>query len=284
MLIIGSPELHESRRLIAEGRALGFRVEAAPIQRLSFVLRPPKRTARLDDRDVFRAFDTLYFRHFYPYISEALHLAEWADHHGLRVIDRVLVRKNFIQSKMYDYWKLGSAGIPVPSGFQVMSLDAAKRHLGRSRWPLVAKGVHGSRGRYVFKLASPRSARRSLTEDLIGLFTFQDYLEIDAEYRVLTVGFKAIGAMRKIRPPNDFRHNIAVGAVGAAASLSREIAGLCERASRALGREFAGVDLAVCRGRPYVLEVNRMPGFEGFEQATGINAAAAFLNYAARKK
>jgi len=283
MLIVSSPELYEAGRFREEGGKLGHRVDVVPFERLSFIVRPRQTTVLVGKRDLFRSYDTLYLRHFYPYISEALHLAEWAQRRGLRVIDRRLAEKNFIQSKMYNYWKLAEAGLPVPPGFQVMDLKAARRLLDRRRWPVVAKGIHGSRGRYVFRLDSPRQAERELTKDMVGFFTFQDYLKIAAEYRVMTIGFKAIGAMRKIPPAGDFRHNIAVGAVGIAADLPPKILRLCEKAARLLGQEMAGIDLAIVRGRPCVLEVNRTPGFESFEPATGINVAAAFLRYAAKR-
>jgi RimK family alpha-L-glutamate ligase len=282
MLIVSSPELYEAGRFQAEGSRLGHRVDVVPFEKLSFIVRPRRTTVLIDGRDLFRSYDTLYLRHFYPYISEALHLAEWARKRGLRVIDRRLAEKNFVQSKMYNYWKLAGAGIPVPPGFQVMDLRTARRLLDRRRWPVVAKGIHGSRGRYVFRLDSPRQAERELTQDMVGFFTFQDYLKIAAEYRVMTIGFKAIGAMRKIPPAGDFRHNIAVGAVGIAADLPPKMLRLCEKAARLLGHEMAGVDLAIVRGRPCILEANRTPGFESFEPVTGINVAEAFLRYAAK--
>lgn len=284
MLIISSPELHESRRLRNEGARAGWRITVAPFDRLGFVVRPRRRSVYLGNKDVFRSFDVIYFRHFYPYISEALLLAEWARYRGLRVIDRRLAEKNFVQSKMYNYWKLAEAGLPVPPGFQVLDLRTASRLLKGNRWPVVGKGVHGSRGRYVFRLESPAQARRELKRDMVGFFTFQDYLEIEAEYRVLTVGYRAIGAMRKIRPDGDFRHNLAIGAVGSSAELPGRLLRLCERAARILGHEFAGIDLALADGKPCILEVNRAPGFAGFEEATGINVAAAFLRHAAGRR
>jgi RimK family alpha-L-glutamate ligase len=283
MLVISLPDLYEAGRFREEGLRLGHCVDIVPFDRLSFVIRPRRRTVLVDGRDLFRSYDTIYLRHFYPYVSEALHLAEWARRRGLRVIDRRLAEQNFVQSKMYNYWKLAEAGLPVPAGFQVMNLKAARRLLGAGRWPVVAKGVHGSRGRYVFRIGSPNQAKRELTEDLVGFFTFQDFLKIDAEYRVMTVGFKALGAMQKLPPAGDFRHNLAVGATGVAADLPPRFMRLCEKAARVLGQEMCGIDLAVSRGRPCILEANRTPGFEGFEPATGVNVAAAFLSYAAKK-
>ncbi|NJM40740.1 MAG: hypothetical protein HC853_08180 [Anaerolineae bacterium] len=58
---------------------------------------------------------------------------------------------------------------------------------------------------------------------------------------------------------------------------------LAERAARALGREFAGVDIRFKDGQPVLLEVNRRPAFQNFEQTTSLDVAGAFLSYAHSK-
>ncbi|HTK59695.1 MAG TPA: ATP-grasp domain-containing protein, partial [Candidatus Baltobacteraceae bacterium] len=254
-----------------------------PMKDLRLVVRERGRGAFVPSGSVF-AYDVLYLRHFHPYISEALLLAEWAEAEGLAVIDRALTEGHHVQSKMYEYWKLSSAGLPVPPSFQVMSLKNAYAALGGSAFPLVAKGVHGSAGRYVFKLEDEASARAALTEDLVGSFAFQDYLELEAEYRVVVIGYRAFGTMRKVGISGDFRRNVALGSDGELAELPPEWLRMCEEAARLLKREFAGVDLAVSGGKPYILEVNRRPGFAGFEKATGLNVAEAFIAYVAQDR
>jgi RimK family alpha-L-glutamate ligase len=283
LLIIANHELHANRRLVQEGRKAGHRVRVAKMEDLEFVVRGKRRTVRLGGTDVLKAFDVIYLRYFYPYIPEALLLAEWAVERGLGVVDRVLAERNFVQSKVYDSWKLAEAGLPVPGGVQVMRLGKALAAMKSARWPQVAKGVHGARGRYVFKIKDLAEARRHLKGEMTGFFTFQDYLDIEAEYRVIVIGGRALGAMRKNGPKDDFRHNLSVGAEGEKAELPRRLLRLCERAARLLGREFAGIDLAIAGGKPYILEVNRRPGYEGFEEATGLNVARAFVHYVVRK-
>jgi ribosomal protein S6--L-glutamate ligase len=283
LLVICLPELYESRRLVEEGRKLGHKISAADFERLAFVVRPGRRTVLLGGRDIFKNFDVIYFRYLFPDVSEGLMLAEWAASRGLTVIDRKLAEKNYIYNKVYAGWKLAEAGLPVPGGFQVFNQGRALAELKRGKFPVVAKGVHGSRGRYVFKINSLAQAKRQLTDDLAGFFTFQDCLETEKEYRILVVGGKPIGAMLKTPPPGEFRANIATGAFGSAAKLPRRLLDMCAKSARVMGYEFAGIDLGLVRGKPYIFEVNRTPGFEGFEEATGINVAKAFIEYAARK-
>ena len=45
-----------------------------------------------------------------------------------------------------------------------------------------------------------------------------------------------------------------------------------------VGGDYAGVDLLPSRdGRVFVLEVNGIPGWEGFQKATGIDVAGAIV-------
>jgi len=44
--------------------------------------------------------------------------------------------------------------------------------------------------------------------------------------------------------------------------------------------QVAGVDMLESRSGPKVLEINSSPGFEGLERWTGVDIAAAIIEYA----
>lgn len=279
VLIVNHDELYSSRRFIEEGRNLGHRVDVVPMKDLRIVVRTGERAVYAPAGDLAASYDVLVMRHFHPHFSEALLVAEAAAAAGLLVIDRALAEGHFVQNKMYEYWKLASAGVPVPATSQAMRLPNALPGLSGAAYPIVAKGVHGSGGRFVFKLDGFADAKRTLTDDVVGSFAFQEYLEVEEEYRVLVIGGRFLAAMRKYGTPGEFRRNVSIGAEGEHADLPAAWIRLCEQAARLLRREFAGVDLAVSGGKPYILEVNRRPGFAGFEKATGVNIARAFIEY-----
>jgi glutathione synthase/RimK-type ligase-like ATP-grasp enzyme len=57
------------------------------------------------------------------------------------------------------------------------------------------------------------------------------------------------------------------------------------RAARAIGADYAGVDLLPTRNGPvYVLEVNGIPGWRGVHSATGANVAGAIVDHALGKR
>lgn len=285
LLVVANPNVYENRRFRAEGRKLGHQVLVRRMREVDFDLRGRKTRVLLEGKPFDAACDTVYFRHFQPsLIPEALLLAEWAKTRGLKVFEPSMAEGRFVRSKIYDYWKLSDAGLPVPKGFQTFKLDKAGRYLKGFEWPVVAKGIHGSRGKYVYLMEDLKQARKYLTDHLVGFFTFQEYLEIEAEYRIIVIGGKAVGAMRKYRAEGDFRHNIAVGASGEAATVPAALNRLAERSAKTLGYGFAGVDLAISGGKPYLLEVNRTPAFAEFEKVTGVNVAKLFLQHVAQDR
>jgi RimK family alpha-L-glutamate ligase len=281
LLIVGNPERTENARLEEEGRLLGHELTVIAMGDVVFDMNGEFR-ALVNGQDLRSAFDAVYVRNFFPLISEGLLLAELAHGAGLRVMDRSLATANYIQSKTYQAWKLGSEGIVMPSGFQTADRRQIRERLPELGYPLVVKGVHGSQGTHVHLCHDERDVEHLLDTHEDGFFSFQKLLEIKDEYRVLVLGGHALGAMLKQPPAGDFRHNISLGGTATPAELPDDLLKLCERSAKKLEYEFAGVDLALTRdGRTVILEVNRSPGFTGFEAATGMNVAREVVKYLA---
>ncbi len=285
LLVVASPKVYENRRFRVEGRKLGHEVLVHRIQEVNFDLRGEKTKVLIGTRPLEKICNAIYFRHFPPsLIPEALMMAEWAATKGITVFEPSLAEGHFVRSKIYDYWKLLDAGMPVPKGVQTLKLEKAERYFKGFKWPLIAKGIHGSRGKYVYLLENRKEARKYLSDHLIGFFTFQEYLEIEAEYRIIVIDGKAVGAMRKYHAEGEFRHNVAVGASGEAATVPAAWNRLAERSAKILGHGFAGIDLAITGNKPYLLEVNRTPAFAEFEKVTGVNVAKLFIQHVAQNR
>ena len=47
-----------------------------------------------------------------------------------------------------------------------------------------------------------------------------------------------------------------------------------------MGLEVAGVDMLEARTGPKIMEVNSSPGFEGLEEATGLDIASLYVAHA----
>ncbi len=102
------------------------------------------------------------------------------------------------------------------------------------------------------------------------------------DVRVLVIGDRAVGAMRRTARKGEFRSNIHRGGAGVPIDLPREYADCAVRAARVVGLEVAGVDLLEGRHGPKVMELNSSPGFEGLETATGLDVAGMIIQHAVR--
>lgn len=284
LLIIGKKESYAARRLKEEGDRAGRQVAVVSVSDLRFDVTEGRRSVFVGETDILSRFDAVFPLCFGPYYSETLMLMEWAATRGVRVIEASLAAGKYVSSKTYDIWKLAEKGLPVPASMQCMGIRDAGRAFETLGSPLIVKGVHGARGRWVFKVRTQEELRKHLDADQSGIFVFQEHVDIEDEYRVMTVGGRAVGAVRRAPIQGEFRRNFSLGAALESVPLTSQLSILAETASRVLGYALAGVDIAISRGKPYILEVNRRPGFRGFEAATGMNIAKAFIDYVAQDR
>jgi glutathione synthase/RimK-type ligase-like ATP-grasp enzyme len=82
------------------------------------------------------------------------------------------------------------------------------------------------------------------------------------------------------RISDSWRTNFARGAECRAINLTPAQEEICLQAARAVGTEYAGVDLLpVPDGDPYILEVNGIPGWKGLQTTCEIDIAAEIARY-----
>jgi ribosomal protein S6--L-glutamate ligase len=97
------------------------------------------------------------------------------------------------------------------------------------------------------------------------------------------LGQQIAGASAMRPKDGDFRTNYHLTGSAEAVEPEAAIQSLAVSAARTLGLQVAGVDLVLDdRGRPWVMEVNYSPGFQGLEAATGIDIAGAIIEYLER--
>lgn len=286
ILWLGWEELYTTKRIVEAAKKLRLSLETIEIFDITFVVHQNQWGIFAKGFDLLRTFDILIVRTFFPYISEALTIARLFADAGKIVIDENLTSEGYAISKMHDYLVLKQNGIAVPSTWQIYDPIKLESKANRLGYPCVLKGVHGSHGTHVYKIEGRSQLRRRLLRYPSGELTLQEFLPGVEDYRVLVIGYKALPILVSRRPPDgDFRTNWALGAKFYAHPLKefREFKPLAEKAAKILKREFAAVDIRLKGKRPLVLEVNRHPDFEGFEQATKLDVAQEFLKYVRQK-
>src|SRR3989442_7130860 len=92
------------------------------------------------------------------------------------------------------------------------------------------------------------------------------------------VGGGGLGAIGRSAPAPAWKTNLARGGRARAVTLAPERAELALTAARAVGAEYAGVDLLPAPdGTVYVVEVNGIPRWPGLPETTSIHVAPAIL-------
>jgi len=236
--------------------------------------------------NIVAEYDILIARTFYPFISEALTVARLFHNAGKLVIDASLADEGFVVSKMHDYIILAEHGIPVPRTWQITKPSALNQLAHQIGYPCVLKGVHGSHGAHVYLVNDDMELASRVAGYPKGELMLQEFLPASVDYRLMVIGYRVLPMMVSRHPaPGDFRTNVGLGwSVGAHRVADFDgLTQLAEQSARVLRREFAGVDIRYHHDKPVVLEVNRRPIFENYEQVTGCDVAGQFLQYVMEK-
>lgn len=210
---------------------------------------------------------------------DALHRLE---ERGVRVMNSARAIERTVD-KFWTSSLLEQCGLPTPETVVCESFDeamAAFRRMG----DVVLKPLFGSMGLGMVRLADEETAWRVFraVEEIRGVYYVQRTVDHEGrDIRVFVLGGRVLGAIERRSP--GWRTNLARG--GAARPVDRLPAAwsaLALRAAAAVGAEYAGVDLLPARdGAVYLLEVNGIPGWEGFQRVTGIDVAGALVDHLA---
>jgi len=208
------------------------------------------------------------------YRVDALHRLE---DRGVRVMNS----PRAIERTVDKFWTsalLEQCGLPTPETVVCDNVEeafAAFRALG----DVIVKPLFGSMGLGMVRVSDEEMAYRVFRtiEQIRGVFYLQRTIDHEGrDIRAFVLGGRVLGAIE--RRSDGWRTNLARGGTARAVELSREWASLAVRAAAAVGAEYAGVDLLPARdGTVYVLEVNGIPGWQGLQEATGLDVAGAII-------
>lgn len=187
---------------------------------------------------------------------------------------RVMNSPRAIERTVDKFWTsalLEQCGIPTPETIvceQVEEAFAAFRALG----DVIVKPLFGSMGLGMVRVSDEEMAYRVFRtiEQIRGVFYLQKAVDHEGrDIRALVLGGRVLGAIE--RRADGWRTNLARGGSARSLSLPAEWAALAVRAAAAVGADYAGVDLLPSRhGEVHVIEVNGIPGWQGLQEATGL--------------
>jgi RimK family alpha-L-glutamate ligase len=210
------------------------------------------------------------------YRVDALH---WLEDRGVPVLNSPRAIERCVD-KFYTSAILQEAGLPTPETIVCERPDdatAAFRALG----DVIVKPLFGSMGLGMVRVADPETAFRVFRalEAIRAVYYLQRTIEHGGrDVRAFVVGDRVLGAIE--RSAAGWRTNVSRGAAARPVELSPEWTELALRAARAVGADYAGVDLIpALDGEVYVIEVNAIPGWQGLQEATGLDVAGAIVEH-----
>lgn len=210
------------------------------------------------------------------YRVDALH---WIENRGVPVMNSPRAIERSVD-KFYTTALLQDAGLPTPETVVcegVADAMAAVAAMG----DVIVKPLFGSMGHGMIRVSDADVAFRVFRslEQTRPVFYVQRAIEPSGlDVRALVVGGAVLGAIERRSVDGGWRANVSRGGVATPFDLPAAWAQLAVRAAAAVGADYAGVDLLPAGdGGVFVLEVNGIPGWEGLQQATGLDVAAAII-------
>jgi RimK family alpha-L-glutamate ligase len=199
---------------------------------------------------------------------------------GVYVINSAKVIERTVD-KYYTSWLLEQAGLATPRTVVAERFEDALQAFEELGGDVVVKPIFGSEGRGMVRVSDPDIAYRVFRALEMGRYVFylQEYVPHGkCDIRVFVIGGKVQAAMERIG--DGWKTNVCQGARVRPLEVDGDIEAMALAAVKALGTDYAGVDiLPLGDGKYVIVEINGIPGWRGLARATGINIAERLVDY-----
>ncbi|WP_138415497.1 ATP-grasp domain-containing protein [Aquibacillus sediminis] len=195
-------------------------------------------------------------------------------------------------NKISTYQQLAKQQLPIPKsiispkifpGVDEIDLASFQNVNDYLDFPVVIKEAYGSYGEqvYLVKTQADLLEKISLLKD--RPFVIQEFIESSygKDIRLNVVGDRVVAAMLRYEE-NDFRSNLASGKSRAYQPTEQEKQ-LAIAATKAVGADFAGIDLLLGEKGPIVCEVNSNALVHKTYHCTGVDVTQHIIDYIVKK-
>jgi RimK family alpha-L-glutamate ligase len=274
-------------KLLAAAKKKG--IELIPIQYNDLILRQKE-----DSFEIFyqnkplSEFNLFYFRAVGGAIEWTNLLLLYAKNKKIPVIDKYLFAFGPERRlKSIAGVVLAENGVNYPQTSFVASKETLLVEAKKFQYPFVLKISKGGRQGMGTLLVKNKEVLERVIKGRIETtgFLLQEYIPNDGDYRLMVIGYQALGAFKRQKKEDKLVLNRSLGASKKIKTLSSAIKEETEKACRALKVEIASADMVIDKrtGKPVVIEVNEAPQFEVFEKRTKIDVAQTIVSYLAQQ-
>ncbi len=194
-----------------------------------------------------------------------------------------------VKDKLYTMQILAQNNVPHPKTMLVrnpVDVSYVEKKIG---FPIVVKSLSGTHGKGVYLAKDKKnfSQLMDMMEQFNDRFNIllQEYVSDShgKDLRIMVVGGKVIGAMKRESQDGDFRANITRGAGAKPVEMDEQMEFLSLESTKLLGLDIGGVDLLYDNSGYKICEVNSSPGFSGMEKYTDNKVAEQIVTYVKNK-
>ena len=194
-----------------------------------------------------------------------------------------------VKDKLYTMQILAQNNVPHPKTMLVknpVDSNYVSKNIG---FPIVVKSLSGTHGKGVYLAENKRNFEQlvEMMEQFNDRFNIilQEFVEDShgKDLRIIVVGGKVIGAMKRESVDGDFRANVTRGGGAKPVELDEQMEYLALESTKILGLDIGGVDLLYDGDSYKICEVNSSPGFNGMEKYTEIRVAEQIVTYVKNK-
>jgi glutathione synthase/RimK-type ligase-like ATP-grasp enzyme len=191
-----------------------------------------------------------------------------------------IVKYPFWDDKLYQHKLFGDYGIPTiePTYFFSSSEQAERFFKKKPIFPVIKKPRLGAKGKGIEVAMNQKQLDKILFYNDISSAIFQKFISHDYYVRVLVDIDGIIGAIKRFKTDKLVSKSKS-GRNEVFEVNDKHLISVCLKLRELWEADCVGIDM-ICDENSkefMILEVNRFPGFKGFEMATGINVARRML-------
>jgi glutathione synthase/RimK-type ligase-like ATP-grasp enzyme len=211
---------------------------------------------------------------------------------GKYMINEAVFRAPFTPYKYFQQNVL--AGTSYTSEFAIPTYRAHDRqalesHLDRQdlKFPFIAKPNKGAQGKGIELIRTVADLETFATAQDPAEYVYQNFIRNDGDWRIIIVGGRPLGAIKRIAQAGAFLNNVSQGAssvVETDPTTLKAIYPIAIKAASAMGLRCCGADVIrdADTGKFYILETNTAPQWDsdfGFQAMTGVDVGGELVDF-----